>query len=229
MSQTATDSYWLGPYGIKIFNEIDHIIAADGYNTMSKNGDCTEEMLEDEPEMTKEEYLAKYCIYNTIDNHYYWKGDKVPTINFSKFWIGAFNALVPNHIDTIIAEDGYNHMNKAGESTEKCCKSIGMTKEKYLEQYCTYIPSANCYIWKEQEPKISTINFSAYWRGIFNIWIPNEINSVPAADGYNSKKKSGGTTERECESKNNLSMTKEQYLAKYAVYDQVNNCYFWKQ
>jgi hypothetical protein len=66
----TTQNYWIGPYGIRVPNEITSIKAADGGNTLFKNGRETE-MFVMKGRPSKQEYLDRYCVLK--DGHYYWE------------------------------------------------------------------------------------------------------------------------------------------------------------
>lgn len=68
-SQSSSNNYWLGPYGIRVPNHIQMIKDSDGGNTLYKDGGCTEMLILNPP--TEAEYKQKYCVL--IDGHYYWK------------------------------------------------------------------------------------------------------------------------------------------------------------
>lgn len=62
--------YWLGPYDIRVPNNIEYIISSDGGNTRYKNGGETE-MCVMTP-LTRDEYLDKFTVLKD-DGFYYWK------------------------------------------------------------------------------------------------------------------------------------------------------------
>jgi hypothetical protein len=66
--------YWIGPYGIKVPNNINCVIAEDGHNILYKDGEQTQTGLmtfKNKP-ITKEQYLKEYADLNN-DGFYYWK------------------------------------------------------------------------------------------------------------------------------------------------------------
>lgn len=65
-------THWTGPYGILVPNEVNYIMAKDGYNTLRCNGGQTEMFMENAPEMNEEIYKKKYATYNSIDNKWYY-------------------------------------------------------------------------------------------------------------------------------------------------------------
>ena len=42
MGNYLSEQYWEGPYGIKVPTDVMFIVDADGGNTLSQNGGCTE-------------------------------------------------------------------------------------------------------------------------------------------------------------------------------------------
>lgn len=68
------DGYWEGPYGILVPNEIGAVCAADGGNTLYKNGIVTEIGISSP--MSKEKYFNTYAEKRNDGNWYY----KKPTL-----------------------------------------------------------------------------------------------------------------------------------------------------
>jgi hypothetical protein len=68
--KSTPQGFWTGPYGVLVPNNIGHVVAQDGGNDFSKDGDETEIFCPDPP--TKEEYLLKYATLNS-DGFYYYK------------------------------------------------------------------------------------------------------------------------------------------------------------
>ncbi len=57
-----TSEYWVGPYGVKVPNEVTSVVAADGRNTLYKDGKQTEIYVKNP--LTREEYLKRYSFYS---------------------------------------------------------------------------------------------------------------------------------------------------------------------
>ncbi len=68
--QMKTENFWIGPYDVRIPESINSIKAADGKNTLYKNGSQTELPIYYFP--TKDEYLSTYAEYRS-DLHYWYK------------------------------------------------------------------------------------------------------------------------------------------------------------
>jgi len=71
MSDQQTSNYWIGPYGIKVPNDVNKVKQEDGANTLYKNGSHTEMVWQGT--MTKEDYLAKYAVLGRDGTYYYKK------------------------------------------------------------------------------------------------------------------------------------------------------------
>ncbi|AYV86071.1 MAG: hypothetical protein Solivirus4_32 [Solivirus sp.] len=61
-TKSCSTDYWVGPYGVKVPNEITSIKASDGGNILYKDGKETE-MFVKRP-LTREQYLEKYAVYS---------------------------------------------------------------------------------------------------------------------------------------------------------------------
>jgi hypothetical protein len=70
-TEYQTTNFWTGPYGMKVPEYVNSVVAADGYNLMNKLGKNTEIAMEDAPEMNKEIYLAKYAESKGDGNYYH--------------------------------------------------------------------------------------------------------------------------------------------------------------
>lgn len=68
--QNNIDGYWIGPYGVRIANIIDHVIAEDGINTLHQNGKKTEIGCMG-CDMTEQEYKDRYAILDKNGHYYY--------------------------------------------------------------------------------------------------------------------------------------------------------------
>jgi len=61
------------------------------------------------------------------------------TINMENHWEGPYGMLVPNSVNYVIAEDGYNTHYKDGGVTEMYMTNAPkMNKDIYLAQYATF-------------------------------------------------------------------------------------------
>ena len=67
----ASQNYWTGPYGMKVPESVQHVVASDGYNTRHKDGSETEMFMMNAPKMNKDIYLAKYATLGDDGNYYY--------------------------------------------------------------------------------------------------------------------------------------------------------------
>jgi hypothetical protein len=65
-------NYWLGPYDIRVPNNVTSITDSDGCNTLYKDGGFTEMYNPNPP--TEAQYKEKYCIL--LDGIYYYKERK---------------------------------------------------------------------------------------------------------------------------------------------------------
>lgn len=63
-------NYWIGPYGILVPNNINHVVASDGGNIFYKDGRETE-MFVVNP-VSEEEYKKRYAQFNDIDKMWYY-------------------------------------------------------------------------------------------------------------------------------------------------------------
>lgn len=118
------------------------------------------------------------------------------------YWQGPHNMWVPNHVDAVRAEDGVNTLFNDGSIT-KICGEREPTKEEYLEEWAVLVDGR--YYWK--------IDYDNYWLGPYDMLIPKYVTYVPAEDGINIARQSGGTSL--IETKKGLTM--QQYLNKYAT------------
>lgn len=126
-----TYNYWTGPYGIRVHNSINSIVAIDGGNTLykgqnGKSGRSTEMFY---VPLSKNEYLEKYATFGD-DDYFYWKEDL-----HKSYWLGPYGILVPNNISEISAGDNRNTMYKGGGTT----KMVADTEEEYLLEYGIFV------------------------------------------------------------------------------------------
>lgn len=66
--------YWIGPYGVRIPNNIYFVVAKDGENTVDKWGGSTSTYCTSI--LTKNQYINKYCYYGNDGYYYYDKNRK---------------------------------------------------------------------------------------------------------------------------------------------------------
>jgi hypothetical protein len=125
---TESTNYWLGPYNIRVPNHICSITYSDGMNTLTKGGLLTTAHNSEPP--TKEEYLAEYT--ELKEDGFYWYKDRNLQMNY---WLGPYGMRVPNHINAVVAKDGYNFHKKNGCITEIISTMKSPTKEEYLTKY----------------------------------------------------------------------------------------------
>jgi len=160
LNNNTENNYWKGPFGIKVPNNVEVIVAEDGRNSLYKTGETTKMCFDP---LSKEEYLNKYTILGS-DGFYYWKekhirdneieevinDNEIEKVINDNYWKGPFGILVPNYIKAIAAEDGKNTLSKNGHSTKMCFDPL--SKEEYLNKYAT-LGDDGYYYWKE------TMNF----------------------------------------------------------------------
>lgn len=60
--QKMNQGFWIGPYGVRVSNELDHVVAADGDNTLYKHGGQTERWRVGGPRTSQAEYFALYTV-----------------------------------------------------------------------------------------------------------------------------------------------------------------------
>jgi len=68
--KTENVGYWTGPYGVLVPNDINSVVAEDGYNTTRISGETTEMFMENAPDMNAEIYRSRYCVLK--DGNYYY-------------------------------------------------------------------------------------------------------------------------------------------------------------
>ena len=68
-SSVEKKGYWVGPYGIRVSNSVGSIKAADGGNTLYRNGNQSEMFVENP--ISKEEYFKKHTIRR--DGYRWWQ------------------------------------------------------------------------------------------------------------------------------------------------------------
>jgi len=132
--------YWMGPYGILVRNYLNTVIAADGRNTLYKDGRQT--MILCDSEMSEQKYKDLYAKFKHKDAKWHYIGH----CN----WIGPYGILVPNEIESIVGDDGCNILSKYGPQTEIYCEKR-LSEAKYKKLYAKF--DAKDGKWYYQEPK----------------------------------------------------------------------------
>ena len=72
---------------------------------------------------------------------------------------------------------------------------------------------------------LNTID-NTYWFGPYDVLVPNKIESVVAADGYNTHYKNGKITEMGCP--DCVQMNEKKYKSKYATYNKKDSKWYYK-
>ncbi len=67
----VSESYWVGPAGVLIPNDIECVTAIDGCNNICKNGGGTHNWVPIEHRYTEKSYREKYA--ECREGVYYWK------------------------------------------------------------------------------------------------------------------------------------------------------------
>jgi hypothetical protein len=151
-------SYWKGPFGILISDDIESILLMDGINKMFKDGTVTKLEVPERKYIRKEnEYKWKYAIQKS-DGDWYWKG--------KDYWKGPGNILIPKSRKIVPGlEFGTNmdyhgsiggcqlywldleHDGKKEKVTEK------LTEVAYREKYAKYDNNNDIWYWDEEKYK----------------------------------------------------------------------------
>jgi hypothetical protein len=58
----ASQTFWIGPYGILVNSNMDCVEAPDGGNTLTRDGQATQRNIPEKYFLTKEKYLKKHGI-----------------------------------------------------------------------------------------------------------------------------------------------------------------------
>ena len=121
--------YWVGPYNVRVPNDILCVVAKDGYNTTYKSGGTTEMFMMHAPPMDRNIYREKFTKLKD-DGYYYYTGPK------KQYWIGPYDVRVPNDKPWVVADDGYNIMDKDGEMTGRFMMHAPLMNQTiYREKY----------------------------------------------------------------------------------------------
>ncbi len=92
--------------------------------------------------------LCSICVYNSNKN--------ISTTNTDNYWLGPYDVLVPNHINSVVDGDQCNTLYKNGSMTRMCCPYPNLiSKESYLKKYAIYNESDNK--WYYNEPIINIV------------------------------------------------------------------------
>jgi len=192
----TTMSYWNGPHGVLVPDNVDAVVAADGTNTLYKDGRETE-MCACDPDyhISADQYRATFAIQKHDRKHYY--------IGY-KFWTGPYGVLVPDYFDSVVAEDCCNVLFKDGTETKMVADPNEMlSKDEYLATYTLEKQGKHYYVG------------SLYWLGPHRVLVPNRWAYVPVGDGVNSAYKDGSRTEEPTDPTKLLS--EAEYLDRYAT------------
>lgn len=174
--------YWVGPYGILVSNDIDHIIATDGCNVVDKIGHTTK-MRASNP-ISKKTYIEKYARLSNDGKYYYYEKEKKDKPknkynlyghdNFVKrcesntqsmndnnisdydtdYWVGPYGILVHKSVNSVISNNG--------------------NKYTYVEKYALLGDDGRYY----------HIN-NNYWEGTYGVWVLKDIIKVVSCDDTN--------------------------------------------
>ena len=74
MSNKSCNGYWIGPYNIRVKNYVPYVPAKDGVNrVISKDGQLSRYTdIKNTSELTRDEYLKKFCFYDKEDGFYHY-------------------------------------------------------------------------------------------------------------------------------------------------------------
>jgi len=158
LAHVVEPAYWIGPYGVRIPNDISSVVASDGYNSHSKDGGVTEMFMEGGEEMNQEIYRSVYAELKSDGLFYYKKADKRTfvgsnTIKFAPqaYWIGPYGVRVSNDIQSVVASDGFNTRMKSGDSTEKACRNPPQMNEEIYRSKYAELGTDGFYYYKEEK------------------------------------------------------------------------------
>jgi hypothetical protein len=73
-NKTICNGYWIGPHNIRVKNYVPYVPAKDGVNrVMPKDGQLIQYTgIKNTTELTKNEYLNKFCYYDKDDGSYHY-------------------------------------------------------------------------------------------------------------------------------------------------------------
>ncbi len=190
-------SYWEGPYGVLVPDSVDAVVAEDGTNTLHKDGIKTD-MCAGDPDyhIKANQYRATFAI-RKHDRKYYYIGHK--------FWTGPYGVLVPDYLESVVAEDCCNTLYKDGTETK-----MVTDPDKLLSKY-EYLA---VYTIEKSDGKRYYVD-ALFWIGPHRVLVPNRWDYVLVGDGLNRVYKDGSKTEEKADPTKLLS--EEEYLDLYAV------------
>jgi len=170
--------------------------------------------------------------------------------NIEGYWIGPYGVLIPNKLNGVISEDGYNIRYKTGYCTQRFyINPKPISAEIYQKKYAEYNNESGLWYYtghkKNSDTDTDTYSDSdtstdsdtntdseqndnpGYWIGPHGVLVSNDIDSVITSDGYNTTYKNGGTSE--IFRKNPRHITAEAYRKKYAKYDKESNAWYYSK
>lgn len=117
--------YWIGPYSVLIPACVGSVRAEDGGNTHYRNGMQTE-MGVGRP-WTEQRWKEKYAVqrgylwYYNMNSENIHRSREMYSSELPKtklYWVGPYDVLVSQHIQSVTAADGCNVLDCDGEETE---------------------------------------------------------------------------------------------------------------
>ena len=158
-------NYWIGPYDVRVSNNIDSVVGSDGYNKRNKNGGQTEMFLYNAPPMNEAIYRQQYAELKN-DGFYYYKEKSINDI-LPNYWIGPYGVRVNNNIVSVIASDGYNMKYKCGGETEMGMDDAPPMNETLYKSFYADLKDDGFYYYKEK-PVLKLIKPQKQERKLFN-------------------------------------------------------------
>ncbi len=120
------------------------------------------------------------------------------------FWIGPHGVLVPDSLDSVVAEDCCNTQFKDGGETEMCGDPAKrLSPAAYLQKYAVKKVGKHYYLGDK------------FWTGPHGVLVPDHVNDVIAEDCCNTLFKDGSTTKM-CGDPNE-KLSKEAYLFRFSI------------
>jgi hypothetical protein len=145
-SNENEQSYWTGPYSVKVHMSIQAVVDTDGYNILYKNGFGSKRVSPITPiNMSESIYKEKYA--ELRDNgQYYYKGVNK---NCEDFWIGPYKVRIHVFIPYVVAEDGFNTFYKDGSVSKiKMLQTEIMNENTYKYEHCKLMNDGHYYYYK---------------------------------------------------------------------------------
>ncbi len=135
-------------------------------------------------------------------------------------WVGPYSILVANNIQSVVAEDGHNTLDKNSGSTERGLVGVNnMTKQIYLAKYAEF-GSDGYYYYKSRVSDDS----NDWWTGPYGVKVPSYVTDALMPDEFNLVDKWGNKTNH---ATTNQILNEKAYLAKYAALGR-NGEYYYK-